>query len=62
MPVYSYRCKRGHHYDSLQHMPGQPQKRCPLCGGMGERQIRAVGFILKGGGWAKDGYSSKEKP
>ncbi len=56
MPVYSYRCAKNHHYDDIQHMPGQPQKRCPICGGMGERQIRAVGVIFKGDGFHCNDY------
>ena len=60
MVVYTYRCAKGHTFDSLQYMPGQPQKQCPICGRIGERQIKAVGFILKGDGWERDGYGLRD--
>lgn len=30
---------------------------CPMCGGYASRQIGRTSFVLKGSGWAKDGYS-----
>jgi predicted nucleic acid-binding Zn ribbon protein len=39
----------------------EPKKTvCEACGGPLERLISPSGFILKGGGWYKDLYSSKK--
>lgn len=60
MPTYSYECENcGHQMDCLQKMADEPFKNCPFCGK--NQLVRVIGaryFVLKGGGWYKDGYSS----
>jgi predicted nucleic acid-binding Zn ribbon protein len=38
-----------------------PIKRCRICRSKARRLISATGFILKGGGWYADGYSSSRR-
>ena len=38
------------------------KEACEACGGKLERLISTSGFVLKGGGWYKDLYSSSKKP
>src|SRR5687768_8621575 len=61
MPVYEYLCKGcGHEFEREQRISEAPIKKCPACGAMkARRQISRTSFVLKGGGWYNDLYSSK---
>ena len=60
MPTYEYRCPKCHRQIELVH--GMNEKMSPLClsdecGELTmERIISPSTFILRGSGWAKDGY------
>jgi len=66
MPTYEYECTKGCRFEIEQSIKDDPLKRCPKAacpratGGVSVRRlISAANFILKGGGWYSDGYSSK---
>ncbi len=65
-PTYEYICERGHTFEREQNIKDAPYKTCHciwppptrrLCGAPVQRLISATSFILKGKGWAKEGYS-----
>jgi putative FmdB family regulatory protein len=61
MPTYEYICRAcGHEWEAFQSMKDAPLKKCPACRKLkAKRQISlGGGFILKGGGWYADLYSS----
>jgi putative FmdB family regulatory protein len=58
MPTYDYECTKGHTFEVTQRISDPPLKRCKICRAKARRLISATGFILKGGGWYADGYSS----
>jgi putative FmdB family regulatory protein len=61
MPTYEYLCTScGHEWEFEQSIKDEPQKLCQKCNqATARRQIsRGTGFILKGGGWYSDLYSS----
>jgi putative FmdB family regulatory protein len=60
MPVYEYICKACHHeFEREQRIVDNPIKKCPACGAMkAKRLISKTSFVLKGGGWYSDLYSS----
>ena len=58
MPTYTYECVCGARFERVMKMPGRPTARCP-CGRRATRVVTPVGFVLKGDGWARDGYSGK---
>ena len=60
MPTYDYACENcGHKWDVEQRMSEDPIRKCPKCGKLkAKRQITGGNFILKGGGWYSDLYSS----
>ena len=62
MPTYEYRCQAcGHEMEAFQSIKDAPLKECPACKQSAlERLISAGNFILKGGGWYKDLYSSNK--
>jgi len=60
MPVYEYMCKAcDHEFERAQRISDNPLKKCPACGAMKvKRLISRTSFVLKGGGWYSDLYSS----
>jgi putative FmdB family regulatory protein len=53
MPVYGYRCTRGHHFEIQQRITEPPLTQCPECGAPVTRVFYPVGIIFKGGGFYK---------
>ncbi len=65
MPTYEYKCKDevcDHRWELTQKITDEKITICPICEQeTAERLISGgVGFSLKGGGWAKDNYSSSK--
>jgi putative FmdB family regulatory protein len=61
MPTYEYGCSAcGSQWEEVQRITAPPLEVCPKCGkSTAQRLISAgAGFILKGGGWYSDLYSS----
>jgi predicted nucleic acid-binding Zn ribbon protein len=67
MPTYEYECEAGHTFEEVQSIKDDPIKECPVvipfsgpdhekCGAPAKRLISKTSFVLKGGGWFKDGY------
>jgi putative FmdB family regulatory protein len=63
MPVYEYACtKCGHEFEAEQRITDEPIKTCPVCRARKvKRLISQTSFVLKGGGWYSDLYSSSGK-
>ena len=53
MPVYGYRCSRGHHSEIQQRITEPPLTQCPECSAPVTRVFYPVGIIFKGGGFYK---------
>jgi putative FmdB family regulatory protein len=53
MPVYGYRCSRGHHFEVQQRITEAPLSQCPECEAPVTRVFYPVGIIFKGGGFYK---------
>lgn len=63
MPIYEYACgKCGHEFEVEQRITADPIKTCPECRARKvKRLISQTSFVLKGGGWYSDLYSSGRK-
>jgi len=63
MPTYEDVCKScGHGWEAQQRISESPLTECPKCHqATAQRQISGGNFILKGGGWYADLYSSSPK-
>jgi rRNA maturation endonuclease Nob1 len=61
MPIFDLRCAWCRIvYEDVEVPFGEEKPHCPICGGPREvhwEMGKAPNFQLKGGGWAKDGYS-----
>jgi putative FmdB family regulatory protein len=64
MPIYEYQCKAcGHEFEREQRITEDPIKKCPSCAApQARRLISRTSFVLKGGGWYSDLYSSSKTP
>ena len=62
MPTYEYQCdKCGVEFEREQRISDDPIRTCPECGARRvKRLISATAFVLKGGGWYSDLYSSSK--
>lgn len=60
MPTYEYACKScGSQWEEVQKISAPSTTVCPKCEqATAQRQISGGSFILKGGGWYADLYSS----
>ncbi|HWL87645.1 MAG TPA: zinc ribbon domain-containing protein [Polyangiaceae bacterium] len=63
MPTYEYACSScNHQWEEFQRISEPASTVCPQCKQeSARRQISAGNFILKGGGWYADLYSSTKK-
>ena len=62
MPIYEYECQKcKKHFEYTQGIKEPKKETCEERGGSLERLISPSGFVLKGGGWYKDLYSSTKK-
>lgn len=62
MPLYEYACVGcGAVWEELQRIVDAPIEVCPACKGLEiKRLVGASSFVLKGDGWAADGYAPKK--
>ncbi len=64
MPTYEYACTScGHHLEVRQRITENPLTECPECHEPELRKLlsSAGSFVLKGGGWFRDGYASSSE-
>jgi putative FmdB family regulatory protein len=63
MPTYEYGCTAcGHEWEEIQRITEAPKEICPKCAQAKAHRLISGGtnFILKGGGWYSDLYSSQK--
>lgn len=63
MPTYEYGCSAcGHQWEQVQRIVEAPVEVCPKCAEHAAKRLISGGtnFILKGGGWYSDLYSSSK--
>lgn len=64
MPTYNYKCMNCEHELEIVHsIKDNPKTFCPECETDNLKRMISggTGFLLKGGGWYSDLYSSKKK-
>ena len=61
MPIYEYRCEKGHTFEVMQRMIDEPVKKCETCGAPVQRVFHPVAVHFKGSGFYNTDYGKKTK-
>jgi putative FmdB family regulatory protein len=59
MPIYEYRCERGHTFEAMQRMTEEPLSSCQVCEAPVERVFHPVAVHFKGSGFYTTDYGKK---
>ena len=60
MPIYEYRCERGHTFEAMQRMTDDPLTSCTTCGAPVQRVFHPVAVHFKGSGFYATDYGKKK--
>jgi putative FmdB family regulatory protein len=61
MPIYEYRCERGHTFEVMQRMSEDPVTSCMTCDASVQRVFHPVAVHFKGSGFYNTDYGKKRK-
>jgi putative FmdB family regulatory protein len=61
MPIYEYRCTKGHVFDTLQRFSDDPLSKCEVCGAPAQRVMHAPAVHFKGSGFYNTDYGTKKR-
>ena len=62
MPIYQYRCTKGHEFDVMQRMSDDALTKCEVCGAKAQRVLFAPAIHFKGSGFHNTDYGTKRRP
>jgi putative FmdB family regulatory protein len=60
MPIYEYRCDRGHTFEVMQRMTDDPLTSCSTCESPVQRVFHPVAVHFKGSGFYNTDYGKKK--
>ena len=60
MPIYEYRCKKGHTFEVMQRMADDPLDECTICSAPVQRVFHPVAVHFKGSGFYTTDYGKKK--
>jgi putative FmdB family regulatory protein len=60
MPIYEYRCERGHTFEVMQRMTDDPVSSCSTCAAPVQRVFHPVAVHFKGSGFYNTDYGKKK--
>jgi putative FmdB family regulatory protein len=61
MPIYEYRCERGHTFEVMQKMTDDPVSACTPCEAPVQRVFHPVAVHFKGKGFYNTDYGTKRR-
>jgi putative FmdB family regulatory protein len=61
MPIYEYRCDKGHTFEVLQRMSDDPVTKCEVCGAPVQRVFHPVAVHFKGSGFYNTDYGKQKR-
>jgi putative FmdB family regulatory protein len=61
MPIYEYRCKKGHTFDVMQRISDDPVTTCEVCGAPVQRVFHPVAVHFKGSGFYNTDYGTRKR-
>jgi putative FmdB family regulatory protein len=60
MPIYEYRCEKGHTFEVMQRMTDDPLTSCSTCSAPVQRVFHPVAVHFKGSGFYTTDYGKKK--
>jgi putative FmdB family regulatory protein len=61
MPIYEYRCERGHTFEVMQKMTDDPVASCTTCDAPVQRMFHPVAVHFKGKGFYNTDYGTRRR-
>lgn len=61
MPIYEYRCEKGHTFEVMQRMTDDPVETCESCGRPVQRVFHPVAVHFKGKGFYNTDYGTRRR-
>jgi len=61
MPIYEYRCEKGHTFEVMQKMTDEPVSTCTTCEAPVQRVFHPVAVHFKGKGFYNTDYGTKRR-
>jgi putative FmdB family regulatory protein len=61
MPIYEYRCKKGHTFDVMQRFSDEALTECEVCEAPAQRVFHAPAVHFKGSGFYNTDYGTKKR-
>jgi len=61
MPIYEYRCKKGHTFEVVQRMADDPLETCERCDAPAVRVLHAPAVHFKGSGFYNTDYGTRKR-
>ncbi|HEX4010564.1 MAG TPA: zinc ribbon domain-containing protein [Solirubrobacteraceae bacterium] len=61
MPIYEYRCKKGHVFEVMQKISDDPATKCEVCGATVQRVFHPVAVHFKGSGFYNTDYGTRKR-
>jgi putative FmdB family regulatory protein len=61
MPIYEYKCKKGHVFEVTQSFTDEPLTKCEVCGAPVQKVFHPVSVHFKGSGFYNTDYGTKRR-
>jgi putative FmdB family regulatory protein len=61
MPIYEYRCKKGHQFEVMQRISDDPVTQCEVCGAPVQRVFHPIAVHFKGSGFYNTDYGTRKR-
>ena len=61
MPIYEYKCKKGHVFEVRQSFTDEPLTKCEVCGAPVQKVFHPVSVHFKGAGFYNTDYGTKRR-
>jgi putative FmdB family regulatory protein len=61
MPIYEYKCKKGHVFEVMQSFTDEPLTKCEICGAPVQKVFHPVSVHFKGSGFYNTDYGTKRR-
>jgi putative FmdB family regulatory protein len=61
VPIYEYKCEKGHTFEVVQRMTDPPVRKCEVCGKPVQRVFHPVAVHFKGKGFYNTDYGTRKR-